>query len=135
MKKYMHNYVEFKQTKIIMQLDIVCVITHQFLINLLQTHIFIYRYVQILRYRLFNVYIKVLYICYCNLQGEDYEIIPKTTFTLSRTAHTDDSTSYEMDGKRAKYKDVAKALRQYGIDLEHSRFLILQVSHNFFLHI
>ena len=33
----------------------------------------------------------------------------------------------QINGKRAQFKDVAKLLRAKGIDLDHNRFLILQV--------
>lgn len=58
--------------------------------------------------------------------GDKYTIIPGTDILLSRTAFIDDSSYYEMNKKRVPYKDIARALRNYGIDLEHSRFLILQ---------
>ena len=40
-----------------------------------------------------------------------------------------------MDGKKAAYKEVAKVLRGCGIDLDHNRFLILQVTRNLILSI
>ena len=52
---------------------------------------------------------------------------------LTRTAYQDDTSVYKMNGKTCPYKEVAKALRKYGIDLEHSRFLILQVSFYFLI--
>jgi chromosome segregation ATPase len=33
----------------------------------------------------------------------------------------------QVNGKRCQFKDVAKLLRAKGIDLDHNRFLILQV--------
>merc|ERR1719334_2255023 len=38
----------------------------------------------------------------------------------------DNSSFYQLNGKRVQYKDVAKLLRAKGIDLDHNRFLILQ---------
>ena len=47
---------------------------------------------------------------------------------LLRTANKDNSSFYSLNGKRAQYKEVAKLLRDKGIDLDHNRFLILQVN-------
>ena len=46
---------------------------------------------------------------------------------VSRVAYRDNSSSYYLDGKKAAYKEVAHVLRGCGIDLDHNRFLILQV--------
>ena len=59
--------------------------------------------------------------------GEDFEVVPNSQFSVSRTAHKDNSSYYSVNGKRAQYKEVAKMLREKGIDLDHNRFLILQV--------
>jgi len=59
-------------------------------------------------------------------EGEAFEVIPDTQFSVARTANKDNSSYYEVDGKRRVFKDVAKLLRHKGIDLDHNRFLILQ---------
>ena len=60
--------------------------------------------------------------------GEDeYTIVPNTEFVVSRTAFKDNSSNYSINGKRATYKEVGNLLRGNGIDLDHNRFLILQV--------
>merc|ERR1712156_86121 len=59
-------------------------------------------------------------------EGEGFEVVPDTQFSVSRTANKDNSSHYEVDGKRKVFKDVAKLLRKKGIDLDHNRFLILQ---------
>ncbi len=41
-------------------------------------------------------------------------------------AFKDNSSHYEVNGKRCQFKDVAKLLRKKGVDLDHNRFLILQ---------
>lgn len=46
---------------------------------------------------------------------------------VSRTAHRDNSSYYQLNGKKVPFKDVASLLRGSGIDLDHNRFLILQV--------
>lgn len=59
-------------------------------------------------------------------EGDDFEVVPNSSFVVSRTAFKDNSSYYQIDGKRCQFKAVAKLLRQYGIDLDHNRFLILQ---------
>lgn len=59
-------------------------------------------------------------------EGDDFEVLPNSSFVVSRTAFRDNSSYYQIDGKRCQFKAVAKLLRQYGIDLDHNRFLILQ---------
>ena len=58
--------------------------------------------------------------------GDEFEVVPNSQFSVSRTAHKDNSSFYSLNGKRAQYKEVAKMLREKGIDLDHNRFLILQ---------
>ena len=60
--------------------------------------------------------------------GEEMEVVPDSQLSVSRTANKDNSSYYSVNGKRAQYKEVAKMLREKGIDLDHNRFLILQVS-------
>ncbi len=47
-------------------------------------------------------------------------------FCVSRTAHSDNSSYYQIDGKRCPFKDVSVLLKNKGVDLDHNRFLILQ---------
>lgn len=60
-------------------------------------------------------------------EGDDYEVIPNSNFYVSRTANKDNSSAYHINGKKATFKDVGALLRSHGIDLDHNRFLILQV--------
>ena len=60
---------------------------------------------------------------------DDYDVVPNSQFVVSRTASKDNSSSYAYNGKKATYKEVAALLRGSGIDLDHNRFLILQVRH------
>ena len=55
-------------------------------------------------------------------------LLNNDTMLLLRTANKDNSSFYSLNGKRAQYKEVAKLLRDKGIDLDHNRFLILQVN-------
>ena len=67
-------------------------------------------------------------VCFCLQPGDDeYTIVPNSKIVVSRTAFKDSSSQYLVDGKKSSYKDVAKLLRGFGIDLDHNRFLILQV--------
>jgi len=59
--------------------------------------------------------------------GDDFQVVPNTQFVVSRTAFTDNSSYYQLNGKRLPFKEVASLLRESGIDLDHNRFLILQV--------
>ena len=58
---------------------------------------------------------------------DEFDVIPGSQFCVSRTAFTDNSSHYQIDGKRVQYREVAALLRGNGIDLDHNRFLILQV--------
>ena len=57
---------------------------------------------------------------------DKYEIIPGSSFTVTRTAFKDNSSKYTLDGKNMTFTQVGKILRDYGIDLDNNRFLILQ---------
>ncbi|XP_015924685.1 structural maintenance of chromosomes protein 4 isoform X2 [Parasteatoda tepidariorum] len=59
-------------------------------------------------------------------QGDDCIVLPDSKFCVTRTGHKDNSSTYEINGRRAQYKDVANLLKSYGIDLEYNRFMILQ---------
>lgn len=58
--------------------------------------------------------------------GDTYDVIPDSEFVVGRTAHRDNSSYYTVNGKRCTYKEAARLLRSFGIDLDHNRFLILQ---------
>ncbi|KAI8034191.1 structural maintenance of chromosomes protein 4-like [Drosophila gunungcola] len=53
------------------------------------------------------------------------EDVPSSGFVIERTAKSDNSSYYQINEKRAQLKDVAKLLAQHGVDLAHSRFLVL----------
>ncbi|NWW86140.1 SMC4 protein, partial [Rhynochetos jubatus] len=59
-------------------------------------------------------------------EGDDYEVVPNSNFCVSRTAYRDNSSVYQINGKKKTFKDVGILLRSHGIDLDHNRFLILQ---------
>ncbi|KAI5713839.1 hypothetical protein M8J76_006275 [Diaphorina citri] len=58
--------------------------------------------------------------------NEEYEIIPGTDLEIARTAFYDNSSYYTLNGKKVHFKEVAKVLRDHGVDLLNNRFLILQ---------
>ncbi|XP_069937057.1 structural maintenance of chromosomes protein 4-like, partial [Cherax quadricarinatus] len=58
--------------------------------------------------------------------SDDFEVVPDSHFVVSRTAFRDNSSFYQINGKKCQFKAVSRQLRAHGIDLDHSRFLILQ---------
>ncbi|CAF1301067.1 unnamed protein product [Rotaria sordida] len=50
----------------------------------------------------------------------------KIRFSITRIAFPDNSSHYKINEKQVSLKDVTKLLREYGVDLDHSRYLILQ---------
>ncbi|XP_038051306.1 structural maintenance of chromosomes protein 4-like [Patiria miniata] len=56
----------------------------------------------------------------------DYNVVPNSTFVVSRTAYQDSSSNYYVDGKKVSFKEVTALLKLSGVDLDHNRFLILQ---------
>lgn len=70
----------------------------------------------------------VFWFCFSLKQeGDDYEVIPNSNFYVSRTAYRDNTSAYHINGNKSTFKDVGNLLRSHGIDLDHNRFLILQV--------
>ncbi|KAA0200463.1 hypothetical protein HAZT_HAZT006975 [Hyalella azteca] len=61
-----------------------------------------------------------------DISDDEFEVVPDTKFVVSRTVFKDNSSFYQINGKRCQFKVVAKLLRKEGIDLDHNRFLILQ---------
>ncbi|XP_022233745.2 structural maintenance of chromosomes protein 4 [Drosophila obscura] len=54
------------------------------------------------------------------------ETVPGSEIVIERTAMSDNSSYYQINGRRAQVKDVVKLLKAHHVDLEHNRFLILQ---------
>ncbi|KAI1723013.1 SMC proteins flexible hinge domain-containing protein [Ditylenchus destructor] len=61
-----------------------------------------------------------------DISRHEWEVIPESNFYVSRTAYRDGTSKYTLNGRTYQFKDIAKVLRNSGIDLDHSRFLILQ---------
>jgi structural maintenance of chromosome 4 len=51
----------------------------------------------------------------------------KIRFSITRIAFPDNSSHYKINEKQVSLKEVTNLLREYGVDLDHSRYLILQV--------
>ncbi|XP_055950961.1 structural maintenance of chromosomes protein 4-like [Argiope bruennichi] len=59
-------------------------------------------------------------------EGENFTILPGSKFNVTRTGYKDNSSTYEINGRRAQYKEVTNLLRNYGVDLDFNRFMVLQ---------
>lgn len=55
------------------------------------------------------------------------QIIPESNFFVSRTVYKDGGGQYTLNGRVTQFKEIGQFLRTVGIDLDHNRFLILQV--------
>lgn len=51
---------------------------------------------------------------------------------VSRTAYRNNSNKYHLNGNVSNYVEVTTLLKNFGVDLDHKRFLILQVKQNNF---
>ena len=74
-------------------------------------------------------HVSLLQYVYTLLQeGDAYQVVEGSQFIVSRTAFHDNSSHYQLNGRKVAFKEIAALLRSCGIDLDHNRFLILQVS-------
>lgn len=55
-----------------------------------------------------------------------FEIVPDSEFIVTRTATSNNQSKYTVDGTNKTYTEIGLLLREYGIDLDNNRFLILQ---------
>jgi structural maintenance of chromosome 4 len=53
--------------------------------------------------------------------------IPGSEFVIAREAARDNSSKYTVDGRGSNFTSVTNLLRDFGVDLDNNRFLILQV--------
>jgi chromosome segregation ATPase len=61
--------------------------------------------------------------------GSDaYEVVPGSQLIVARTAHRNNSSKYTINDRTSNFSEVTTLLKSRGIDLDHKRFLILQVS-------
>lgn len=59
------------------------------------------------------------------LSGDDNSAVER--LVVSRTAHRNNTNKYFVNGHVSSYSDVIALLKSFGVDLDHKRFLILQV--------
>lgn len=59
-----------------------------------------------------------------------FKVIPGSKLVVSRQAYKNNQSKYMINGRTSTYSEVQTLLKGRGIDLDHKRFLILQV----FLH-
>ena len=59
--------------------------------------------------------------------GETYEAVPGSDFTITRVAFRDNSSKYYINDRLSNFTEVTKKLKGKGVDLDNNRFLILQV--------
>ena len=59
--------------------------------------------------------------------SDSFEIIPNSTLVVNRTAYRNNSSKYTINRKTSTYTEVQTLLKGRGIDLDHNRFVILQV--------
>ncbi len=54
-------------------------------------------------------------------------MVPSSQFVLARTAHKNGQSHYFLNERKINWTEATELLMAKGIDLEHNRFLILQV--------
>jgi len=54
-------------------------------------------------------------------------VIPGSEFSVSRTAHRNNTSNYFIGTRKSNFSEVTDLLKSKGIDLDNNRFLILQV--------
>jgi structural maintenance of chromosome 4 len=64
-------------------------------------------------------------------EDENYKVVPGSDFVLKRVAFRDNTSKYFIDNCASSFTEVTKILKTKGVDLEHNRFLILQVRISF----
>lgn len=57
-----------------------------------------------------------------------YEVVPNSQLVVARTAYKSNASKYMINGRGSNFTEVQTLLKGRGIDLDHKRFLILQVS-------
>jgi structural maintenance of chromosome 4 len=78
------------------------------------------------RLTLFMAMIDILLLLFSFIKEKE-----KIRFSITRIAFPDNSSHYKINERQVSLKEVTKLLREYGVDLDHSRYLILQVAVRF----
>lgn len=60
--------------------------------------------------------------------ADAFTIVPNSQLVVSRTAFRNNSSKYTINDRTSSFTEVTTLLKGRGIDLDHKRFLILQVS-------
>jgi len=53
--------------------------------------------------------------------ADDFVVVPGSEFVVTRTAYTNNTSTYTVDGKNNTYTQVGQLLRGHGIDLDNNR--------------
>ncbi|KAL1809577.1 hypothetical protein ACET3Z_026567 [Daucus carota] len=61
-----------------------------------------------------------------DLEGEMYEVVPGSEFSVTRKAYRTEKVEYFINNHSSTYTLVTKKLKEKGVDLDNNRFLILQ---------
>jgi len=56
-----------------------------------------------------------------------FKIVPNSDLVVARHAYRNNQSTYTINGQNTSYTEVQTLLKGRGIDLDHKRFLILQV--------
>ena len=59
-----------------------------------------------------------------------YDVVPDSELVVSRIAFSNSTSRYKINGRSTNREEVTSLLKGKGIDLDHNRFLILQVDHS-----
>jgi structural maintenance of chromosome 4 len=63
-----------------------------------------------------------------DLPGPDkFDVVAKSDLVVARTAYKNNQSKYTINGTTSSFTEVTTLLKARGIDLDHKRFLILQV--------
>ncbi len=60
-------------------------------------------------------------------EGENFRVVEGSQFVISRIGYKNNSSKYTLNDKEVKFSEIADLLKEKGINLDHNRFLILQV--------
>lgn len=60
--------------------------------------------------------------------SDGFRTLPDSRLLVSRVAYRNNTSKYFINSKSSTYTEVTALLKSHGVDLEHKRFLILQVN-------
>ena len=58
---------------------------------------------------------------------DEYTVVPNSDLAVARVAYKNNSSKYTINRVASSFTEVTTLLKRRGIDLDHKRFLILQV--------